>query len=64
MSRTLIEAVSHKAPLPTALWPSVRALTLAGATISAMASAIINFRIFVYFFGAFAPFATLRLQQP
>jgi uncharacterized membrane protein len=34
MSRTPIEAVSHKAPLPTALWPAVRALTLAGATLT------------------------------
>jgi hypothetical protein len=31
MSRTPIEAVSYKAPLPTALWP---ALTLAGATLT------------------------------
>jgi uncharacterized membrane protein len=34
MSRISIEAVSHKAPLTTALWPSVRALTLAGATLT------------------------------
>ncbi len=34
MSRIPIEAVSHKAPLPTALWPAVRALTLAGATLT------------------------------
>ena len=34
MSRIPIEAVSHKAPLPTALWPAVRVLTLAGATLT------------------------------
>ena len=34
MSRTPIDAVSHKAPLPTALWPAARALTLAGATFT------------------------------
>jgi uncharacterized membrane protein len=34
MSRTPIEAVSHKAPLPPALWPAGRALTLAGATLT------------------------------
>ena len=34
MSRTPIGAVSHKAPLPTGLWPAVRALTLAGATLT------------------------------
>ncbi len=34
MSRTPIEAASHKAPSPTALGSAVRALTLAGATLT------------------------------
>jgi len=34
MSRTSVEAVSHEAPGPTALGSAVRALTLAGATLT------------------------------
>ena len=34
MSRTQIEAASHKAPSPTALGSAVRALPLAGATLT------------------------------
>jgi uncharacterized membrane protein len=34
MSRASIEAVSHEAPRPTALGSAVRALTLAGATLT------------------------------
>ena len=35
MSRTPIEATSHKPPRPTALGSAIRALTLAGATLTA-----------------------------